>query len=79
MGKVLEQGPITICVWPNDHEPPHCHVFYNNSEYRVYFEGWVFEHEAGKKLNMPILRRIREVIINGKREIGREWRRFHGN
>ena len=79
MASVFVRDGIVIHVFPNDHEPKHCHVFYKGSEYRVYFDGWVFEYKSGKKLNAPILRKILEVIMQGRNEIGKEWRKFHGN
>lgn len=79
MAKIFEYGGITICVYPNDHSPIHCHVFVGESELRVFLPEYNFELKAGKTPNMATLKKVLEAVKNNRNLIGKEWRRFHGN
>ena len=79
MTKMFEYGGIIIYVYPNDHDPVHCHAFIDGAELRVFLPGFEMELKNGKMPNSSILKKIKEAVEDNRNVIGKEWRKFHGN
>ena len=80
MTKMFEYGGIAIFVYPNDHDPVHCHAFVNGINLRVFLPSYRIEKVCeGKMPNVTVLKRVVEAVKENRNIIGKEWRRFHGN
>lgn len=81
MAEVFRQDGFVVVIWPDDHEPPHVHVFKAGHEMKVAIG------EPGKSLpfildNKTMTRRERKealkLIIQYQVACLAKWERFHG-
>ncbi len=80
MSKIFECGEFVIQVWPLDHLPVHCHVCIGeSSEIKIFLPELSVQYVKGKPLSSRVIKEIIEIVKSHKYEIGKEWRRFHGN
>lgn len=79
MSKIFEAAGIVIHVWPNDHRPIHCHVFFDGYEMRVFLPDYKVQIVSKKTPNVALIKKVIDIVKDNRGPIGREWRRFHGN
>ena len=57
--RIYDLGNIEIQVWPKDHQPVHCHVFFDGCEIRVFLPDYSIEVVGSK---CPRASDVREAI-----------------
>lgn len=80
MAKVFEQEGFVCHVWPNDHLPPHVHVFRGGREMRIAIgvpgltPPWIYD--AG---DMPVYEQKEALKLVSRRQghCLTQWSKFH--
>ena len=76
MPTVIKQDGFRIVIWPNDHLPPHVHVFKGDSEVKIALvEPKVFNIE-GKISNKDISKSL-SLVIEYQVKLLEKWREIH--
>ena len=71
MPKICEFYGVEICMYHNEHGPPHFHAYYADSTASVSFEGRVLRG----KLPPRVLRLVREWTELRRAELVENWSR----
>ena len=69
-------GKIRFVIFPNDHTPPHVHVFIAESAAKIRLDDALIEWTAD--IGKADLRTIQQEVRNLKDHLLAEWRRIHG-
>ena len=72
MPTIIKQDGFRIVIWPNDHLPPHVHVFKSDAEVKIELveprvfnvEGKISNKDLAKALNRASSRAVREMERN---------------
>jgi hypothetical protein len=76
MPTVHREGPFRFVIWPNDHRPPHVHVYNSDGKCIVDIESGSVRNLRGMRLPDAlaagaIVNRCQEMLLA-------EWREIHG-
>jgi hypothetical protein len=77
--RIYDLGNIEIQVWPKDHQPVHCHVLFDGCEIRVFLPDYSVEVVSSKVPKASDIREAIKIVKHLRRQIGQQWRKFHGN
>lgn len=76
---IVRYGQIHIYVFPDDHTPVHCHVYLPDDRHvKVTLPNYEIEVISGK-FRIDTINEIKLLVDKHKNEIGRMWRKYHGN
>jgi Domain of unknown function (DUF4160) len=76
MPTIINKNGFKIVIWPNDHLPPHVHVFRNNAEVKIsLIEPSVFNVE-GKIINKDLAKAL-SLVIEHQAELLEKWKEIH--
>jgi hypothetical protein len=76
MPTIIKQDGFRIVIWPNDHLPPHVHVFKNDAEVKITLtEPTVFNVEG--KISNKDLAKALNLVIEHQVELLEKWREIH--
>jgi hypothetical protein len=76
MPTVHREDGFRIVIWPNDHRPPHVHVFTASGEAVVELDPISVREYVGMKLG-EVVRAVRIVEVHRKKLI-LAWEEIHG-
>lgn len=76
MARVFSENGFVGHVFPDDHNPPHVHVFKAGSEIRINIETFGFEgpHSMSDRDANAAL----DLVIKHSALCWKKWRQFHG-
>lgn len=70
---------MRIYVFPNDHAPPHVHVYVTDGGVKVLLgNGWVALGKASGQISEREVRRAGKLVLDRLDECWRIWERIHG-
>ena len=76
MPTIIKQDGFRVVIWPNDHLPPHVHVFKSDAEVKItLIESNVFNVE-GKISNKDLVKAL-NLVIERKVELLERWKEIH--
>ena len=76
MPTIIKQDGFRIVIWPNDHLPPHVHVFKSDAEVKIELvEPKVFNVE-GKISNKDLVKAL-NLVIGHQVELLEKWKEIH--
>ena len=76
MPTIIKQDGFRIVIWPNDHLPPHVHVFKSDAEVKIELvEPRVFNVE-GKISNRDLAKAL-NLVIEHQVELLEKWKEIH--
>ena len=76
MPTIIKQDGFRVVIWPNDHLPPHVHVFKSDAEVKItLIESNVFNVE-GKISNKDLVKAL-NLVIEHKVELLERWKEIH--
>ncbi len=76
MPTIVKQDGFRIVIWPNDHLPPHVHVFKRDAEVKiVLLKPRVFNVEG--KISNKELEKALNLVIENQVELLKKWREIH--
>ena len=76
MPTITKQDGFRVVIWPNDHLPPHVHVFKSDAEVKItLIEPSVFNVEG--KISNKDLAKALNLVIKNQLEILERWREIH--
>jgi hypothetical protein len=71
-------GKISIYVFPDDHNPVHCHVYLKDDRHvRVSLPDYEVEVISGK-FRIGELKEVKALVEKNRNIIGQAWRKYHG-
>lgn len=79
MVTILTAGPFIVRVYSRDHKPVHCHVIWGDNEVIVELPSYKVEVRSKNPIKVSDINAVRELVKNNRRQIGKQWRVFHGN
>lgn len=80
--KVYSGNGFRIEVYSRDHEPVHCHVYFQDKyHFKVLMKGGlrVSLIDNTEIPTSDIIHRALKLVKEHKKTIGKTWRNFHGN
>jgi Domain of unknown function (DUF4160) len=76
MPTIIRQDGFRIMIWPNDHLPPHVHVFKSGAEVKIELvEPKVFNVEG--KIGNKDLAKALSLVIEHQVELLEKWKEIH--
>jgi Domain of unknown function (DUF4160) len=76
MPTIIKKDGFRIVIWPNDHLPPHIHVFKSDAEVKIELvEPRVFNVEG--KISNKDLAKALSLVIDHQVELLEKWREIH--
>ncbi len=76
MPTIIKEDGFRIVIWPNDHLPPHVHIFKGDAEVKIELvEPKVFSVE-GKIGNKDLAKALSLVIVY-RVELLAKWKKIH--
>ncbi len=76
MPTIVKQDGFRIVIWPNDHLPPHVHVFKGDAEVKItLLEPSVFTVEG--KISNKDLAKALNLVIEHQVELLEKWKEIH--
>jgi hypothetical protein len=76
MPTIIKKDGFRIVIWPNDHLPPHVHVFKSDSEVKIaLLEPKVFNVEG--KISNRDLSKALNLVIEHQVELLEKWKEIH--
>lgn len=79
MPTVLVHGKYAIYVYSADHRPVHCHVKWHIYEIKVILPDYDWVCLSKRQPNRAEIQGALDLVKGSKNEIGKIWRKFHGN
>jgi len=76
MPKVFDADGLRVIIWPNDHRPPHVHVFSAEGEAMIDIESLEVV-SIYRMRSRDVLRAVR-IVDAHQESFRKEWRRIHG-
>jgi hypothetical protein len=77
MPKIYDAHGFRVIIWPNDHSPPHVHVFNADGEAVITLTGvWVREVVGMRSRDVA---RALKLVKENRAAFYQEWRRIHGD
>ena len=76
MPTIIKQDGFRIVIWPNDHLPPHVHVFKSDAEVKIELvELRVFNVEG--KISNKDLAKALNLVSEHQVELLEKWKEIH--
>ena len=76
MPTIIKQDGFRVVIWPNDHLPPHVHVFKREAEVKIaLLEPIVFNVE-GQISNKDLVKAL-NLVIEHQIELLQRWKEIH--
>ena len=76
MPTIIKQDGFRIVIWPNDHLPPHIHVFKGDAEVKIELvEPRIFNVEG--KISNKDLAKALSLVIEHQVELLKKWKKIH--
>ena len=76
MPTIIKQDGFRVVIWPNDHLPPHVHVFKREAEVKIaLLEPIVFNVE-GQISNKDLVKAL-NLVIEHQIELLKRWKEIH--
>ena len=76
MPTIIKQDGFRVVIWPNDHLPPHVHVFKHEAEVKIaLLEPIVFNVE-GQISNKNLVKAL-NLVIEHQIELLKRWKEIH--
>jgi hypothetical protein len=80
MPTVLRIDGLQFVIWPNDHAPPHVHVFSAEAEAKIYL-GEPNEYPRlieNRRMNKTNLAKVLKCVFEQRSILLQKWNEFHG-
>ena len=76
MPTIIKQDGFRVVIWPNDHLPPHVHVFKRDAEVKIaLLEPIVFNVE-GQISNKDLVKAL-NLVIEHQIKLLQRWKEIH--
>jgi hypothetical protein len=80
MSTILNKDGFRVCIYPNDHNPAHVHVFKAGGETRIKIGSqgeapkWITIHSMSDKDAIKAL----ELVAENQADLLKKWQEYHG-
>ncbi|MGH8144424.1 MAG: DUF4160 domain-containing protein [Steroidobacteraceae bacterium] len=80
MPTVLRMDGLRIVIWPNDHAPPHVHVFSAEAEAMIALGGVLARPRLieNRRMKPAILAHALQAVYAHQAVLMKKWREIHG-
>ncbi len=75
MPRVVTDGRFDVCVFADDHNPPHCHVYWDGDGKMAMVRLRTLNQDCGDKLP----KQAKKLLAIAAEELRREWNRLNPN
>ncbi len=81
MPTVLRLGNLRFVIWPNDHSPPHVHVFSGDGESKIAIgePGAYPRLIDNRRMRRADLAKALEAVFEHQSALTRKWEEIHGS
>lgn len=79
MVSIYSYGGIQIYVYPNDHGDPHCHVYFDECEIKIFLPSYRVQILSERSPSISDISKVIELVKQERNAIGKTWRKYHGN
>jgi len=80
MPTVLRQAGLRVVIWPNDHSPPHVHVFSGSGEAKIALDGPSGHPQLveNRRMGRPDVAKALRLVAEHRAMLARKWKEIHG-
>ena len=76
MPTIIKHDGFRIVIWPNDHMPPHVHVFKRDAEVKITLLKPIVFNIEGKISNKDLVKAL-NLVIENQIELLERWKEIH--
>lgn len=78
MPEIFRAFGLVFVIFPDDHDPPHVHVFHNREKCKIFLEDSRVANKPRCSLSTTNLRKALQLAQENRMVLLQEWEKIHG-
>lgn len=78
MPEIFRAFGLVFVIFPDDHDPPHVHVFHGKEKCKIFLEGPRVAEKPRCSLSKANLRKALKLALENRAVLLLEWEKVHG-
>lgn len=78
MPEIFRAFGLVFVIFPDDHDPPHTHVFYGGEKCKIFLKGPTVADKPRCTLPPSRLRKALQLVAENQAILLQEWEKIHG-
>lgn len=78
MPEIFRAFGLVFVIFPDDHDPPHVHVFHGGETCKIYLAGPRVAEKPRCSLSVANLRKALRLVRDNRARLLDEWENLHG-